>query len=136
MRLKMAEMLCIDLRTELKKRSDQTMCSRTKHCTLNADSIMSYELHVAGFSKQNVAEKLNMQHFRSHFGISPKAIVAILNNLPTQKNEQEQKKVECLMMTLGWLKLYETKHVMSERWGYGKEFAETPSKILHHNFSL
>jgi hypothetical protein len=54
---------------------------------------MSYGLHVAGFSKQNVAEKLNMQRFRSHFGIGPKAIVAILNNLPNQKNEQEQKQV-------------------------------------------
>jgi hypothetical protein len=46
---------------ELKKRTDKTMCSQTKLCTLDADLIMSYGLHVAGFSKQNVAEKLNMQ---------------------------------------------------------------------------
>ena len=89
LRLMRAEKLCMDLRMELKKRTDQTMCSRIKLCTLDADMIMSYGLHVAGFSKQNVAEKLNMQHFRSHFGIGPKAIVAILNNLPNQKNEQE-----------------------------------------------
>jgi hypothetical protein len=95
---------------------------------LDADSIMSYGLHVAGFSKQNVAEKLNMQRFRSHFGISPKAIVAILNDLPNQKNEQEQKKVECLLMTLSWLKLYETKHVMLGRWGYGEEFCQDTIK--------
>ncbi len=63
LRLKTAEKLCINLRTELKKRIDQTMCSQTKLCTLDADSIMSYGLHVAGFSKQNVAEKLNMQGF-------------------------------------------------------------------------
>ncbi len=115
LRLKTAEKLCIDLRMELKKRTDQTMCSQTKLCTLDAESIMSYGLHVAGFCKQNVAEKLNMHYFRSHFGIGPKAIVAILNDLPNQKNEQEQKKVKPLMMMLGWLKLYETKHVMSGR---------------------
>ncbi len=94
LRLKTAEKLCIDLRLELKKRTgDQTMCSRTKLCTLDAESIMLYGVHCAGFSKQNVAEKLNMQRFRSHFGIGPKAIVAILNDIPNQKNEQEQKKV-------------------------------------------
>jgi hypothetical protein len=131
----MAEKLCINLRTELKKRTDQTMCSQTKLCTLDAESIMSYGLHVAGFSKPNLGKKLNMQHFRSHFGIGPKAIVAILNNLPNQKNEQEQKKVECLMMTLCWLKLYKTKHVMLGRWGQVRSFAKTPSKILHHDFS-
>jgi hypothetical protein len=54
---------------------------------------MSYGLHIAGFSKQNVAEKLNMQRFRSHFGVGPKAIAVILSNLPNQKNEPEQKKV-------------------------------------------
>jgi hypothetical protein len=68
LRLKTAEKLCMNLRTELKKRTDQTMCSQTKLCTLDADLIMSYGLHVAGFLKQNVAEKLNMQRFRSHFG--------------------------------------------------------------------
>ncbi len=78
-----------------------------------------------------------MQHFRSHFGIGPKAIVAILNNLPNQKNEQEQKKVERLMMMLCWLKLYETKHVMLGRWGYGEEFCQdTDEDFALHLWSL
>ncbi len=51
-----------------------------------------------------------------------------MNDLPNQKNEQEQKKVKRLMMTSGWLKLYETKHVMLGRWGYGKEFCQDTVK--------
>ena len=90
LRLMMAE-------KELKKRANHTTISKkTELCTLDAGSVMSYGLHIAGFSKQNVAEKLNMQRFRSHFGVCPKAIAAILNGLPNQENEQKQKKSKAL----------------------------------------
>jgi hypothetical protein len=128
LKLRTAEKLCIDLRKELKKRADHTTCSQTKLCTLDVGSIMSYGLHIAGFSKQNVAEKLNMQRFRSHFGVGPKAIVAILNDLPNQEHGQEQKKVERLMMTLCWLKLYETEHVMAGRWKHCEELCRDTAK--------
>jgi hypothetical protein len=91
---------------------------------------MLYGLHIAGFSKQNVAEKLNMQRFRSHFGVGPKAIIAILNDLPNQEHGQEQKKVEHLMMTLCWLKLYKTEHVMAGRWKHCEELCRDTDKVF------
>ncbi len=57
-----------------------------------------------------------MQCFRAHFGVGPKAIVAMLKDLSSKQN------VGHIMIMLCWLKLYETKHIMSGRWGYSEEF--------------
>ncbi len=131
LRLMMAE-------KEFKKRANHTTISKkTELCTLDAGSVMSYGLHIAGFSKQNVTEKLNMQRFRSHFGVRPKAIAAILNDLPNQENEQKQKKVERVMMTLCWLKLYETEPVMAGRWRHCEELCrDTIKDVLSRLQSL
>jgi hypothetical protein len=83
-----------------------------------------------GAKRQNVQYSLNMQHFRSHFGVGPEAIVAILKDLPHEQNEQEQKKLKLLMITLCWLKLYETEHIMLGRWGCGEEFCRDTVKQI------
>ena len=44
-----------------------------------------------GAKRQNVQDSLNVQRFRSHFGVGPEAIAAILKDLPNEQNEQEQK---------------------------------------------
>ena len=125
LRLTMAE-------KELKKRANHTTIStKTELCMLDAGSVMSCGLHIAGFSKQNVAEKLNMQHFVSHLRVGPKAVAAILNNLPNQENKQNQKKVKRIMMMLCWLKLYETEHIMAGRWTHCEELCrDTINDVL------
>jgi hypothetical protein len=73
-----------------------------------------------GAKRQNVHDNLSMQHFRSHFGIGPGIIVAII---AYEKNEH-------LLMTLCWLKLYKTEHVMSGRWGYGEKVCRDTVKHI------
>jgi hypothetical protein len=68
-------------------------CSIKLSCNMNVKSVMSFGIEMVGFGakRQNIRDSLNMQHFRSHFGVGPEAIVAILKDLPNEQNEQEQK---------------------------------------------
>jgi hypothetical protein len=96
---------------------------------MNAKAVMSFGLEMVGFGakRQNVRDKLNVQRFRSHFGISPEAIVDIIADMKHGK-KRDDTLLSHLMMTLCWLKLYETEHVMSGRWGFGEEFCRDTVK--------
>ncbi len=93
---------------------------------MNVKSVMSFGLELVGFEakRQKVQDELNMQHFRSRFGIGPGAIITIIAEM---KNNIVLKH---LMMTLCWLKLYETNHVMSGRWGFGEELCRGTVKHI------
>ncbi len=99
---------------------------------------MLYGLNVAGFGpgRQKVSDKLRMKCFRSHFGIGTTAILALVEDLKVDTGDRKNKKdlLKHILMTLCWLKLYETEHVMAGRWGYGEEYCHkvvtrTASKI-------
>ncbi len=96
---------------------------------MNAKAIMSLGLVMVGFGakRQNVRDKLNMQRFRSHFGIGPEAIIDIIADM---KNGKRDTLLSHLMMTLCWLNLYKTEHVMSGRWGFGEEFCRDTVKHI------
>lgn len=107
---------------------------------MDFDYIMAYGLDVAGFggARQNVNDKLKLKRFRSHFGIGPKAILAMLKDMKIDlEDKRNNKKVlKHIMMTLCWLKLYETECVMAGRWGFGEEYCRNTvksfaSKIQH-----
>ncbi len=53
---------------------------KNKDMAMNVKSVMSIGLEMVGFGakRQNVRDNLSMQHFRSHFGIGPEVIVAII----------------------------------------------------------
>jgi hypothetical protein len=93
-------------------------CNIELSCTMNVRSVMSFGLEMVGFGakRQKVRDTLNMQRFRSHFGIGPEAIIDLIADM------KRDTLLSHLMMALCWLKLYETKHVMSGRWGFGEEF--------------
>ncbi len=93
---------------------------------MNVKLVMSFGLEMVGFGakRQNVRDNLSMQHFRSHFGIGPGVIVAIIADT---KNGIELKH---LLMTLWWLKLYRTEHGTSGRWGYGEEVCRDTVKHI------
>ncbi|KAL3783723.1 LOW QUALITY PROTEIN: hypothetical protein ACHAW5_008803 [Stephanodiscus triporus] len=54
---------------------------------MNVKSVMSFGLELVGFGakRQNVRDKLNLQRFRSHFGIGPEAINALYFKIPEGK---------------------------------------------------
>jgi hypothetical protein len=101
---------------------------KNEDVAMNAKSVMSFGLELVGFGakRQNVRDLLNLQCFRSHFGIGPESIVAIIADM--KHNKRENIILRHLMMTLCWLKLYETEHVMSGRWGFSEEFCRDTVK--------
>ncbi len=96
---------------------------------MNVRSVMSFGLEMVGFGakRQKVRDTLSMQRFRSHFGIGPEAIIDLFADT---KHDKRDTLLSHLMMTLCWLKLYETKHVMSGRWGFGEEFCRDTVKVF------
>ena len=110
-----------ELKTRLDKLRDNTKIKVTYPFT--TQSVMSYGLQIVGFGmkRQDVAKELQMKRFRSHFGVGPKAIIAILR-------DAKDVNIENLLMTLCWLKLYETEHVMAGRWGHCEEFCRKTVK--------
>ena len=101
---------------------------------MNDDSmILSYGLGLVGLggARLDVTVQLKLKRFRAHFGIDPKAIIAILKDLKIDVREPTNNKpLKNFMMTLCWLKLYETEHVMAGRWGYGEEFCRDTVKLV------
>ena len=104
-------------------------CNIKLSCKMNVRSVMSFGLEMVGFGakRQKVRDTLNIQRFRSHFGIGPEAIIDLIADM---KHDKRDTLLSHLMMTLCWLKLYETKHVMSGRWGFGEEFCRDTVKVI------
>ncbi|KAL7425819.1 hypothetical protein ACHAXH_000982 [Discostella pseudostelligera] len=101
---------------------------------------MAYGLDVAGLcgARQNVKDKLKLKHFRSHFGIGPKVILAMVKDMNFDLEDKNNNKnaLKHIMMTLCWLKLSETECVMAGRWGFGEGYCRKTvksftSKIQH-----
>lgn len=102
----------------------------TKLDNITKEIILSIGLSLVGFGeeRQCVSTRLNNERFRSHFGIGPKAIVAAFKDLQ-KYNPSENLEVEHFLMALCWLKIYDTEHVMSGRWGYCEEYCRETVKF-------
>jgi hypothetical protein len=103
---------------------------KNEDVAMNVKSVMSFGLELVGFGakRQNIQDLLNLQCFRSHFGIGSESIVAIIADM--KHNKRENIILSHFMMTLCWLKLYKTEHVMSGRWGFGEEFCRDTVKQI------
>jgi DDE superfamily endonuclease len=87
---------------------------------LDEDEILALGLSFVGFPefRQRVANALNKRRFRSFFGVSPKALsnlYADLCNICPSIN------VSTFFTAINWLKLYDSEHVLSGRWGMHEE---------------
>jgi hypothetical protein len=62
---------------------------KNEDAVMNVKSVISFglELVVFGAKRQNVQDWLNLQCFRSHFGIGPEAIIAIIADTKNNKRE-------------------------------------------------
>jgi hypothetical protein len=92
-------------------------------------AILSLGLSLAGFDlkRQKCSEKKRLRRFRSHYGVGPDAIAALLSDLKRLQPEKTHN-VSSLFMTILWLKLYETEEVMAGRWGFGEEYCRNTVK--------
>lgn len=87
-------------------------------------SILAFGLTHAGFGPERQArcsDELCMKRFRAHYGVGPRALLALFTDLITfQPNRNVV--LKSLLMALSWMKLYDTEEVMAGRWGYGERY--------------
>ncbi len=97
-------------------------------CKMNVRSVMSFGLEMLPLEQRDkrVQDTLNMQRFRSHFGIGPEAIIDLI--IANMKHDKRDTLLSNLMMTLCWLKLYETDMSCQEDEDLVRSFAEILSK--------
>ena len=88
----------------------------------SSNEIFAFGLSHVGFGeeRQKCEVGLSMKRFRAHFGVSPKAIKALVALLK-HYYPSDQVSLLVLCMAICWLKLYETEHVMAGRWDYGEK---------------
>jgi DDE superfamily endonuclease len=83
--------------------------------------MLSTGLTYVGFSaeRQRVRLSLNLDRFKAHYGVLPKALVALYNDFPEVTADTLD--IKDFFMAICWLRLYETEHVMAGRWGQGED---------------
>jgi DDE superfamily endonuclease len=77
------------------------------------NEILMLGLRLVGFEGSH--DSLSIRRFRAFFGVGPKALACLFNDLP-----KESKDVTKFLMAVNWLKLYDTEHVLAARWGLHK----------------
>jgi len=88
--------------------------------TINEGTILSFGLSLVGIPKwQTCCARLKMRRFRSHFGVGPRAIVALVSDMKRTQNKPIN--LTYLFVAISWLKIYETEEQMAGRWGYGEQ---------------
>lgn len=83
-----------------------------------ASDLLQEALILVGFGieRQKVRESENIARFQEHFGAPPVAVANLLNDL---RQKHDGVKVKDALMSMNWLKVYDTERVLSARWGYG-----------------
>lgn len=116
--------------TKQRKASKGGSCRDVKFSEddLTGAGLLWFGLCLVGFgtTRQNVCDRTNKERFRAHYGVGPLAIIAAIVDM--RRKFKEEVEVKHLMMTLCWLKLYETENVMAGRWGHCEQFCRETVK--------
>ena len=101
---------------------------QTSSEVLTEANILKDGLAFVGFpgDRQNCRLSLKRDRFRAHYGVSPKSVQAVLKDLKDIGHEFPLKQ---FLMTLCWLRLYDTEHVMAGRWGLSEETIRNEVKV-------
>jgi hypothetical protein len=88
---------------------------------LDEDKMLSFGLSLVGFdqtTRQTVCRELQLQRFCAFFGVGPKALACLYRDLSAQMMAIDP---QYFLMTINWLKLYNTEHVLAGRWKLREE---------------
>lgn len=89
------------------------------------EDILSYGLLLVGFdkSRQKVTIELNLERFKAHFGVGHSTVRGLFQDLKEANPTVDNKVFNYAhaFMTLNWMKLYDTEHVLAGRWGLHEE---------------
>lgn len=98
---------------------------------ITAPDLLSTGLAFVGFDQKRQSkakaqeQKLNIDRFKAHFGEEPKVFVPLINDL---KNKYGSINIQDFLMTVNWLKGYDTIHVLAGRWGRSERYIEPKVK--------
>jgi hypothetical protein len=93
---------------------------------LDEDEMLSFGLSLVGFDQttgRTVCRELQLRRFRAFFGVGPKALACLYRDLSAQMIAAIDP--QYFLMTINWLKLYDTEHVLAGRWKLREE-------TIHH----
>jgi hypothetical protein len=90
-------------------------------------TMLSYGLSFVGFpcARQNVSTGTNMKRFVSYYGVEPKTIVALFDDLKAKFTLFME---QYALMSINWLKSYDTERVLAGRWGLSERTIEPKVK--------
>lgn len=102
-----------------------------QNAAMTEKKMLSYGLSLVGFptERQRCRESLSVARFRSFFGIGPKALSALFNDL-IQLKKLEKNDINSFLMTMNWLKCYDVEHNLAGRWGLGEEYIRNKVKEI------
>jgi len=91
-------------------------------------SILSFGLSLVGFDldRQDCREELSIRRFRSHYGIGPKAVQALVNDM--LRYQKKSINMTALFIALYWLKLYPIEEVMAGTFNDSEEVCRKKSQ--------
>ena len=83
-------------------------------------------------SRQKVRTIQNLSRFKAFYGVGPKALVALHNDLLEEGIGSLDAKD--FFMAISWLRLYDTEHVMAGRWGLSEEIIR--NRVKRHTLAI
>ena len=85
---------------------------------MDEGSLQKLGLSLVGFpeSRQRVRQQLNKDRFKAHYGINAKGLADFFNDI---KDDIE---IKSFLITMNWLKGYDTEHVLAGRWDFGEDY--------------
>ena len=90
--------------------------------TIDPSSLLFCGLGLVGFDRQrqeNVKLARNVKRFVAFYGVPPTSLAPFFNEI---KNKYPDIIMKDLLMTVNWLKAYDTHEVLAGRWGYSEEY--------------
>lgn len=100
----------------------------TKADPQNANEIMELGLAVLGMTSGGGAvlgqeNTTRMRRFQAHYGIHPKGLFEMFSDMKEEAHNNPTGVVHCVhfLMTINWMKCYETEHCMHSRWGLSEQ---------------
>ena len=85
---------------------------------MDEEEVLRYGLIYSGFDntrQKGVKRRTNVKRFISCYGVAPKAVAALIKDLPLKEIEPKK-----LFLTLNYMKTYETETVLSGWWNESK----------------
>lgn len=122
MKTKLKELTTVNsnLRQQILEEKSKSTSGR-KAEPIDDGELLSLGLSLIGFgpSRQKVRNELKLRRWRAHYGIGPKAVFKLMEDM--KKYQAQPFNLLHLLMSIGWLKMYETEELLSGRWGLSEQ---------------